>query len=767
MSADRIDAQLAAVVGGAGEELTGLVHGQLIGGDVGRHVGALALAVLQVGSVAPHSQGDALADLDGVDGASIDLAEVVHQALESLGPQRGGRVELAGGRSGLLNGGAGGSLPVVEAPQPGDPILLTGSDPVQVALHGGGEVVVDELGEVLLQQPGDGEGEPGRHQGLAAVVDVAAVGDRGHGGRVGRGAADLALLKGLDQGGLGVARRRRRLVTRGLSGQRGQLLAGDHRGQPHVLGVLSGGAGVLLVALGVAALLVGGQEAAEGDHGARRRQTGGREGGARVARLAGRRSQRHLDGHGGGRADGVGHLGGHGPLPDELVEAELGTGQLTGDLGRGAEVIAGGADRLVGLLGALGLGGVDAGALGDVLGPVELGDLRAGRGHGLTRQDRGIGTHVGDEAVLVEALSHPHGLTGVHPQLAGGLLLEGGGGEGRGRTALVGLVLHAGDARLTPADGLGDSGGPHLVEVDGGGLDGGRAQLAVVIEVTAGGHAPPVEGDEAGGEGGVLTGGDVHRGQDGGEVGLHPPVGGRAEGHALTLTLDDEAGGHRLHAPGGQTGTDLAPQDRADLVAHEAVQDAAGLLGIDEVDVQVASVAQGPGDGLAGDLGEDHAAHRHLGLENLLKMPGDGLALAVVVGGQVELVGVLEGLLELGDRLLLVRVDHVVGREVVLDVNRELPIGTLLHGGGQLGGLREVPDVPHGGFDVELRTEVAGDGAHLVRGLHDDELGGHVKPSSRAVRGRAAPDGSAGGSRRRQVLEIIRTIGTIRVIGDP
>ena len=148
-------------------------------------------------------------------------------------------------------------------------------------------------------------------------------------------------------------------------------------------------------------------------------------------------------------------------------------------------------------------------------------------------------------------------------------------------------------------------------------------------------------------------------------------------------------------------------------------------------------------------------------------MPGDGLALTVVIGGQVELVGVLEGLLELGDRLLLVRVDHVVGREVVLDVNRELPIGTLLHGGGQLGGLREVPDVPHGGFDVELRTEVAGDGAHLVRGLHDDELGGHVKPSSRAVRGRAAPDGSAGGSRRRQVLEIIRTIGTIRVIGDP
>ena len=544
MPADRVDAELAAVVGGAGEELAGLVHGQLVGGEVGRDVGALALGVLQVGAVATHPQGDALADLNGVDGAGVDLAEVVHQALEPLGAQRGGRgLELTRGvLGGLL--GAGAALPVVEAPQPGDPVLLAGGDPVQVALHGGGEVVVDELGEVLLQQPGDGEGEPGRHQGLAAVVDVAAVGDGGHGGRVGRGAADLALLEGLDQGGLGVARRRRGLVAGGLGVQGGQLLAGDHRGQAHVLGVLGGGAGVVLVALGVAPLLVGGQEAAEGDDGARRRQAGRGEGGAGVARLAGHRRQRHLDGHRGGRADGVGHLGGHGPLPDELVEAELGAGELAGDLGRGAEVVAGGADRLVGLLGALGLGGVDAGALGDVLGPVELGHLRAGRGHGLTGQDRGVGAHVGDEAVLVEALRHAHGLARVHAQLAGGLLLEGGGGEGGSRAALVGLVLHADHPGLSPPDRLGHGGGPHLVEVDGGGLERGRAQLAVVVEVAAGGHAPPVEGDEPGGEGGLLAGGDVHGGQDGGEGGLHPPVGGGAEGHALALALDDEAGGH-------------------------------------------------------------------------------------------------------------------------------------------------------------------------------------------------------------------------------
>ena len=557
MTADRVDAQLTAVVGGAREELAGLVHSQLIGGDVGRDVGALALAVLQVGAVASHAQGDALADLDGVDGAGVNLAEIVHQPLEPLGAQLGGggggRIDLATGRclGDFLGDGVGGALPVVEAPQPGHAILLAGGDPVQVTFHGGGEVVVDELGEVLLQQTGDGEGEPGRHQGLAAVVDVAAVGDRGHGGRIGRGAADLAFLEGLDQGGLGVARWRRRLVARGLGSQGGQLLTGDHRGQAHVLGILRTRTGVVLVALGVAAFLVGGQEAAESDDGPRCRQARSGEGGAGIARLAGRRGQGHLDGHGGGRADGVGHLGGHGPLPDELVEAELRPGQLAGDLGRGAEVIAGGTDRLVGLLGALGLRGVDAGALGDVFGPVELGHLGAGRGHGLAGQDRGVGAHVGDEAVLVEALRHAHGLARVHAQLAGGLLLEGGGGEGRGRAAPVGLVLDAGHPRLAPADGLGDGGGPHLVEVDGGGLDGCRAQLAGVVEIAAGGHAPPIKGDQPGGEGGVLAGGEVHRGQDGGEGGLHPPVGGRAEGHALALALDDETGSHRLDAPGG------------------------------------------------------------------------------------------------------------------------------------------------------------------------------------------------------------------------
>jgi hypothetical protein len=59
-------------------------------------------------------------------------------------------------------------------------------------------------------------------------------------------------------------------------------------------------------------------------------------------------------------------------------------------------------------------------------------------------------------------------------------------------------------------------------------------------------------------------------------------------------------------------------------------------------------------DGLRGDLVEDHPADRDLRVERLEQVPGDGLALAVLIGGEEELVRVLEQRLELGDLLLLV-----------------------------------------------------------------------------------------------------------------
>ena len=83
-------------------------------------------------------------------------------------------------------------------------------------------------------------------------------------------------------------------------------------------------------------------------------------------------------------------------------------------------------------------------------------------------------------------------------------------------------------------------------------------------------------------------------------------------------------------------------------------------------------------DGVAGDLVEHHAADGDLGLEHLEEVPRDGLALAVLVRREQELVRVLELALELGDLLLLVRVDDVVRLEAVVDVDGELAEAALL-----------------------------------------------------------------------------------------
>ena len=103
------------------------------------------------------------------------------------------------------------------------------------------------------------------------------------------------------------------------------------------------------------------------------------------------------------------------------------------------------------------------------------------------------------------------------------------------------------------------------------------------------------------------------------------------------------------------------PQHRGDLVAEEAVEDAAGLLGVHQPAVEVAGRLQGGPDGAGGDLVEDQAAHRHPGLEHLEQVPGDGLALPVLVGGQVELVGLLEQAAQLGDLRLASTWDRRTG----------------------------------------------------------------------------------------------------------
>ena len=72
------------------------------------------------------------------------------------------------------------------------------------------------------------------------------------------------------------------------------------------------------------------------------------------------------------------------------------------------------------------------------------------------------------------------------------------------------------------------------------------------------------------------------------------PVDAGAERAPLFLALDDEPHGHALHAAGAQAGLHLLPEHRRQRVAVEPIEDAAALLGADEVLVDRRGRARAP-----------------------------------------------------------------------------------------------------------------------------------------------------------------------------
>ena len=427
---------------------------------------------------------------------------------------------------------------------------------------------------MLLEQPGDGEGEEGRHERRAALEDVAAVEDRADDRGVGGRAADPALLECLDEARLGVARGRRGRVAFGLELERLQLVSRLQVRERTLL---------LLLGVVVAALLVGGEEAAERDHRAR----GGELGVAPVRR---RRAEPQRD----GLPARIGHLRGERPLPDQVVEGELVPVQLALELLRRPEGVAGGPDRLVRLLRVLDLAGVLARRVRNRVRAVELDGLAAGGGQRGLRQRRRVGAHVGDVAVLVEALGDPHRRLRRVAELAARLLLERRRHEGSSRPARVGLLVGGADGERQPFELRRQLARRGLVEPG----EVVRPELALLGEVASLRHALAVDGGEPGFE------------RAGVEDAVDVPVAGADEGAALAFALDHEAHRYRLDAAGGEALHDLLPEHRRDLVAVEPVEDPPRLLRVDQPLVDVAGLAERALDRVARDLVEDHPAHR-------------------------------------------------------------------------------------------------------------------------------------------------------------
>ncbi len=170
------------------------------------------------------------------------------------------------------------------------------------------------------------------------------------------------------------------------------------------------------------------------------------------------------------------------------------------------------------------------------------------------------------------------------------------------------------------------------------------------------------------------------------EQGLQAEKGGGVEGPALAFPLDQEPDGDRLDPSGREAGGDLLPEQGGEGVADQAVEDPAGLLGPDQVQVEFPGDGEGVLDRLGGNFVEDHPPDRAVGLEDLGQVPADRFAFPVLVRRQVEFGGVLDQLFQGGYRLLLGRRDDVERREVVFDIDPHPGPGLALDGGGDLGG---------------------------------------------------------------------------------
>ena len=153
-----------------------------------------------------------------------------------------------------------------------------------------------------------------------------------------------------------------------------------------------------------------------------------------------------------------------------------------------------------------------------------------------------------------------------------------------------------------------------------------------------------------------------------------PPFYGNESGNGA-FPFYNHPQGYGLHPAGGQPQLDLEPQQGADFVSHQAVQDAAGLLGVDQFHINWAGVGKGFLDRLFGDFVKDDPLGRFVfqlvPAGGGLQVPGDGFAFPVGVGGQENVGGLVAGGFQVGDQIFLVAQRQVFGREFLLGIDAQ------------------------------------------------------------------------------------------------
>ncbi len=143
-------------------------------------------------------------------------------------------------------------------------------------------------------------------------------------------------------------------------------------------------------------------------------------------------------------------------------------------------------------------------------------------------------------------------------------------------------------------------------------------------------------------------------------------LGTRASLASLRVGFGDD-----VHPVGtsGESTIDLAPQDRRHLIPIETVEDSSCFGSVHQLVVDSTRVGEGVFDGGLGDFVEHHAVHGDLRLQILLEVGGNGLPLAVFVGGEIHGRRLLHELTQFLDDLGTALGEFVGGLEVIVDVD--------------------------------------------------------------------------------------------------
>ncbi len=158
-----------------------------------------------------------------------------------------------------------------------------------------------------------------------------------------------------------------------------------------------------------------------------------------------------------------------------------------------------------------------------------------------------------------------------------------------------------------------------------------------------------------------------------------------------------------MHAPGGDAAFYRLPQQGRNLVADQTIQHTAGLLSFKQIRVDLARMFQGILHCAGGDFVElDPLDIPGFILDHLRDVPGNGLALTIRVGREIDRISPGRGLLKIMDDFFLALDGLVARREIVFLIHADF-----------LGG--QVADMPHAGLHHVFAAQKFLDGLHLGR----------------------------------------------------